>query len=179
MLLSRTPYANAYGYPVGRAANRAAVALQYGYVWASPGLNVCLEIVKVRVSQCSASTGFTLRLLTQAQQTTVGVDAFTNMLRLRQSAAGPAGPTFPESVGSVLSQGTHDALVGSTVASGLFVLGGPDLEFDFEGLGITLFGAPQGSPTSIQALAVVCATVNLPFDVTFFCREWPLRATGG
>lgn len=167
--ICRSPYAT-IGNPVGGSAQQAAVAAENAYIWVSPGINVALEIHQI-VVRSTVATGLQLHLLTQAEQTTIGVGAFSRLIRLRQSEPGFATPNFPETTSSVIDVGTNAGIIGATIGRFL-VQANIDLVIDLHATPVILYGAQPGS-VNIQALAVSAFNVNQSLDATFFGREWP------
>lgn len=165
--LEESPFAT-YAIPCSGVTTPAAVAAENGYAWVSPNLSLALEVLRVIVNVPGAAMQFSIRWLTQAQQVTVGVGSFAQLISLR-----PQDPhQYVESRASVIDQGTHAGLVGTQLAVFKCLAGG-DREFEFPPAARpVLFGADLTG--QIPALAVIGDTVNQSFNATFICREWVL-----
>lgn len=162
--LTDSPYLR-YSIPCHRSTNLAAVAAEFGYILARPGVNVALQVTQIIVqNKTAAGVDFVTRILTQGNVTTAGLAEAGKLLDM----SGPeAGSLRPSSIWS----GTHTALVG-TGGQRFTVAADDTLIWTLPSPGIILYG---NDPGGVPALAICSDAVNTAMDdVGFVCREWPL-----
>lgn len=168
--ISATPFSG-IGRPVMSFRPVTAVAAENGHVWISPGLNLAIEPLEIRI--VGPATLYQVVLLSQVQQAAIGVTNFSRFSLVRQRVPGPADGLWPDLSPSVVSFGTIVGITGTPVARfNAFPAINGDTVIDLRGLGIALYGADPGTQ-NIQGFGIACETVNTAFDVSVIAREWP------
>lgn len=158
----------------------AAIAAENGYIWISPGLDTTLDVRKVKVENLSAApiTIYDLILITQPDQASIFVSSFSQMTRTRQSIPRGSNTEWPEQSGAVIDQGGLASVVGTRLDRVRLGPAPSSYTWDLASVAPDLTGMRQ-SESGIQAIGVVCETVNQGFEATFWGREYPSLTLAG
>lgn len=163
--VSDSPYLT---FGIGVMANHGITppVTDQGYVWASPGKGVALQILQIIVPNDDTAAGhsYTLRTMSATDIANVGIDATQQMLEV-------AGPLqFSSNRSSSVSMGSRVAASGK-LCGRIFVPAGSTVTIDLPKPGIIMMGS---DPRGIPGFTVRCETLGAVCRATFVGREWPL-----
>lgn len=164
--LDESPYGSVFR-PCGAGTSKAPAGGEFTYIGVRPQASRVLQLTQLMVSNldAAAATEWTLRGLTAANVTSIGVDNTSAMIDLNPTQ-------MPRNVASNIWAGSFTAsTTGTATGVGGVLLPKTCLVVPLREFGLCLWG---NDPGGIPSFAVSCLTADISLRVQVLCREWPI-----